>query len=145
MWECRFCVRMQDKFEEEVDDVVPLAVWENFISVNILVTKNGGHKQSLFLMGYKYLYMYSVSQYFTGPQHNMGCKYKFLCDLCVSFYWHIYTLGCRIELPLHNIPLHFFLSWTSSLSISSSAISASKLSNHVLLGLPTSDNKSTIT
>ena len=31
MWGCRFCVRMQDKwrkFEEEVDDVVPLAVRE---------------------------------------------------------------------------------------------------------------------
>ena len=33
--------------------------------------------------------------------------------------------------------LYFFLSWTSSLSISSSAISASTLYNHVLLGLPT--------
>ena len=33
--------------------------------------------------------------------------------------------------------LHFFLSWTSSLLMSSSAISASTLSNHVLLGLPT--------
>ena len=33
--------------------------------------------------------------------------------------------------------LHFLLSWTSSLSISSSAISASTLSNHVFLGLPT--------
>ena len=31
MWGCRFCVRMQNKwgkFEEEVDDVVPLAVRE---------------------------------------------------------------------------------------------------------------------
>ena len=31
MWGCRFCVRMPDKwgkFEEEVDDVVPLAVRE---------------------------------------------------------------------------------------------------------------------
>ena len=31
MWGCRFCVRMQDKWgknEEEVDDVVPLAVRE---------------------------------------------------------------------------------------------------------------------
>ena len=33
--------------------------------------------------------------------------------------------------------LNFFLSWTSSLSISSFSISASTLSNHVLLGLPT--------
>ena len=32
--------------------------------------------------------------------------------------------------------LHFFLLWTSSLSISSSAMSASTLCNHVLLGLP---------
>ena len=36
-----------------------------------------------------------LSQYSTGPQHNMGCKYKFECDLFVSFYWYIYTLGCR--------------------------------------------------
>ena len=27
-----------------------------------------------------------VYQYSTGPQHNMGCKYKFECDLFVSFY-----------------------------------------------------------
>ena len=33
--------------------------------------------------------------------------------------------------------LHFFLSWISSLSISSSARSASRFSNHVFLGLPT--------
>ena len=33
--------------------------------------------------------------------------------------------------------LHFFLSWTSSLSISSSAISTSTLSNHVRLGITT--------
>ena len=33
--------------------------------------------------------------------------------------------------------LHLLLSWTSSLSISSAAISASTLSNHVFLGLPT--------
>ena len=36
-----------------------------------------------------------VSQYSTGPQHNMGCKYKFECALFVSFYWYIYTLRCR--------------------------------------------------
>ena len=33
--------------------------------------------------------------------------------------------------------LHFFLSWISSLSISSSAMSASTLSTHVLFSLPT--------
>ena len=41
--------------------------------------------------------------------------------------------------------LHLLLSWTSSLSISSSAISASTLSNHVFLGLPTSLLPSTLT
>ena len=39
MWGCNFCVRKQDKFEKEVDDVVPLVVRDNFISLNILVTK----------------------------------------------------------------------------------------------------------
>ena len=39
------------------------------------------------------MYMYSVSQYSTGPQHNMRCKYK--CDLFVSFYWYISTLRCQ--------------------------------------------------
>ena len=39
--------------------------------------------------------MYSVSQYSTGPQDNMGCKYKFECDLFVSFYWYNYTFRCR--------------------------------------------------
>ena len=36
---CHFCVRMLDKFQEKVDDVVPLAVQDNFISLNILVIK----------------------------------------------------------------------------------------------------------
>ena len=40
--------------------------------------------------------------------------------------------------------LHFFLSWTSSLSISSSAIPASTLSNHVSPGLPTGLPPSTL-
>ena len=38
---------------------------------------------------------------------------------------------------LFTFLLHLLLSWKSSLSISSSAISASTLSNHVFLGLPT--------
>ena len=33
--------------------------------------------------------------------------------------------------------LHFFLSWTYSLLISSSSVSTSTLSNHVILGVPT--------
>ena len=41
-----------------------------------------------------------------------------------------------LDLLFITFSLHFFLSWTSSLSISSSAISASTHSNHVLLGLP---------
>ena len=36
----------------------------------------------------------SLSQYSTGPQHNLGCKYKFVCGAFVSFYWYIYILGC---------------------------------------------------
>ena len=40
MWECRFCARMQDKWgklEEEVDDVVPLAVREISLKLGGLV------------------------------------------------------------------------------------------------------------
>ena len=40
--------------------------------------------------------------------------------------------------------LHLLLSWTSSFSISSSDISASTLSNHVFLGLPTGPLPSTL-
>ena len=42
-----------------------------------------------------------------------------------------------LDFPFTKFLLHFFLSWTSSLSISSYAIFASTLSNDVLLGLPT--------
>ena len=48
----------------------------------------------------------------------------------------VYSLfSDRVGLPLHNI-LHLLLSWTSSLSISSLAISASTLSNHVVVVYP---------
>ena len=33
----------------------------------------------------------SLSQYSTGSEHNLGCKYEFYCDPLVSLY--IYTLG----------------------------------------------------
>ena len=57
--------------------------------------------------------------------------------------WYIYyrfivLFSDRVGLPLHNIDiLHLLLSWTSSFSILSSAISTSTLSNHVFLDLPT--------
>ena len=41
----------------------------------------------------------------------------------------------EVGLPIHNIPSHFFLLWMSSLSLSSSSISAFTFSNHVFLGL----------
>ena len=42
-----------------------------------------------------------------------------------------------LDFLIITLCLYFFLSWMSSLSISSSAISACTCSNHVLLGLPT--------
>ena len=49
------------------------------------------------------------------------------------YYWFI----VRFPIGLDFLFTTFLLSWTSSLSISSSDISASTLSNHVFLGLPT--------
>ena len=48
-----------------------------------------------------------------------------------------FPIGLDFLFTTFTLLLHFLLSWTSSLSISSSAISASTLSNHVFLGLPT--------
>ena len=62
------------------------------------------------------------------------------CGLYVVVHIH-YRFIVRFQIGLDflfiTFLLHLFLSWTSSLSISSSAISASTLSNHVFLGLPT--------
>ena len=48
-----------------------------------------------------------------------------------------FPIGLDILFITFTFLLHLLLSWTSSLSISSSAIPASTLSNHVFLGLPT--------
>ena len=48
-----------------------------------------------------------------------------------------FPIGLDFLFITFTILLHLLLSWTSSLSISSSAISTSTLSTHVSLGLPT--------
>ena len=55
-----------------------------------------------------------------------------------------FPIGLDFLFITFTILLHVLLSWTSSLSISSSAISTSTLSNHVFLGLPTSLLPSTL-
>ena len=59
---------------------------------------------------------------------------------CSSIYYRFigrFLIGLDFLFITFIFLLHLLLSWTSSLSISSSAISASTLSNHVFLGLPT--------
>ena len=62
-----------------------------------------------------------------------------LCNMISSYIYYRFTVHfpLRFDFLFITYFLHFFLSWTSSLSITSSAISASTLYNHVLLGLPT--------
>ena len=59
-----------------------------------------------FLLVLLYCYSSIVSHYSTGPQHNMGCKYRFEYDLFVSFYWYIYSLGYRqlVETDFRRAP-----------------------------------------
>ena len=70
------------------------------------------------------------------------------CAHSVLYYYYYYRFIVRFPVGLDflfiTLLLHLFLSWTSSLSISGSAISASTLSNHVLLGLPTGPLPSTL-
>ena len=74
------------------------------------------------------------------------CIYRLICyhnliNIIMLYIVHKYRFIVRFPIGLDFLLialfLHIFLSWTSSLSISSSFISASTLSNHVLLGLPT--------
>ena len=55
----------------------------------------------------------------------------------VNYYYYRFIVRFQMGLDFLFITflLHFFLAWTDSLSISSSAISASTISNHVLFGL----------
>ena len=65
----------------------------------------------------------------TNPGVTMWC-------VCGSYdYRFIVRFPIALDFVFITFLCHFFLSWTYSLSISSSA--ASTLSNHVLLGLPT--------
>ena len=63
--------------------------------------------------------------------------YYYLKLIIYIFYLFIVRFPIGLDFLFMTFLLHFFLSLTSSLSISSSAISASTLSNHVLLHLPT--------
>ena len=64
----------------------------------------------------------------------------FTCVFLEIIYYRFivrFPIGLDFLVITFTFPLHLLLSWTSSLSISSSAISASTLSNHVFPGLPT--------
>ena len=65
-------------------------------------------------------------------------------SILLLYYRFIIHFPIWLDFLFITFLLHFLLSWTSSLSISSSAISASTLSNHVFLGLPTSLLPSTL-
>ena len=59
---------------------------------------------------------------------------------CISYYIYyrfIVRFPIGLDFLFTTFLLHFLLSWTSSLSISSSAISTSTLSNHVFHGIRT--------
>ena len=58
-----------------------------------------------------------------------------LFEIMYIYYRFIVHFPIGLDFLFITFLLHFFRSWTSSLSISSSAISASTLFNHVLLGL----------
>ena len=61
----------------------------------------------------------------------------FSLNIMTNHWYNIVCLPIRLDFLFITFLLYFFMSWTSSLPISSSAISASTLANHVLLGLPT--------
>ena len=61
-----------------------------------------------------------------------------------NYYWFIVRYPIGLDFLFITFLLHLFLSWTSSLSISTSIISPSTFVNHVLLGLPTSLLPSTL-
>ena len=70
---------------------------------------------------------------------NNTIVWKRGCKLLLYYYRFIvrFPIGLDFLFITFTILLHLLLSWTSSLSISSLAISTSTLSNHVFLGLPT--------
>ena len=60
------------------------------------------------------------------------------------YYRFIVRFPIGLDFLFTTFLLHFLLSWTSSLSISSSVISTSTLYNHVFLGIPTGILHSTL-
>ena len=65
-------------------------------------------------------------------------------SIIMLYYRFIVRFPIGLDFLFITFLLHFLLSWTSSLSISSLAISATTLSNHVFLGLPTGIQPSTL-
>ena len=78
---------------------------------------------------------------FAGMKFNHHVVCLLIIISCIYIYIIYYRFIVRFLIGLDflfiTFLLHFLLSWTSSLSISCSAISASTLSNHVFLDLPT--------
>ena len=70
-------------------------------------------------------------------QSDGHTNYVIQKDMDSYYYRFIVRFPIGLDFLFITFLLHLFLSWTSSLSISSSTISASTLSNHVMLGLPT--------
>ena len=81
-------------------------------------------------------YMIRLNKYFVG----------FFSGLLYTYYRFIVRFPRVLDFLFITFTffIHFLLSWTSSLSISCSAISASTLSNHVFLCLPTGLLSSTL-
>ena len=83
-----------------------------------------------------------------GRRYICCSECNVVSDVCIYIIYYRFIVRFPIGLDFLFITftflLHLLLSWTSSLSISSSAISASTLSNHVFLGLPTSLLPSTL-
>ena len=73
--------------------------------------------------------------YANGVECVLSCLSQ--CSVSSSYQLSRFPIGLDFLFITFTILLHLLLSWTSSLSISSSAISTSTLSNHVFLGLPT--------
>ena len=79
-----------------------------------------------------------------GRVRACSCYMLSLSAISMMYIYNIYyrfivrfPIGLDFLFITFTFLLNFLLSWTSSLSISCSAISASTLSNHVFLGFPT--------
>ena len=77
----------------------------------------------------------SLSFHFTP---SIALKNRKMGNILIYIYYRFrvrFPIGLYFIFITFTFILHLLLSWTSSLSISGSAISASTLSNHVFLGL----------